>query len=188
MKILKAVGLALAMSCGAFAAHSATWTEDGTCSVTATTPDASDCFGLVSGNIQSQTSNSPRNPAFLWNTDTFVEAGGATYTGLLGYQDWDEIQRDGDFGGGPTGMFDIVANSYESVVVLLKSSREWSAYLFDGGLSDITISYATDNDRGLSNYLVLGRGEMSEVPLPAAGFLLLGGLGALGLMRRRKTA
>ena len=73
IKILKTVGVALALSCGAVASHAATWTETGACSVSAVTPNATDCFGFVEGNIQSQTSNSPVNEPFLWNTDTFFD-------------------------------------------------------------------------------------------------------------------
>lgn len=45
----------------------------------------------------------------------------------------------------------------------------------------------TPDRKGISHITFFDTG-MSPVPLPAGGLLLLGALGALGLMRRRKTA
>ena len=172
MKIKKVLALALGVALSGVAASAATYSEDGTCSITVDVdPDATDCFGLSGGNVQQ----------LAVNTDTF-----GSDLGLFGYTDWVEIQKDEDFEGDPTGSFTIAANSYTMVSVLLKSADEWSAYLFDGGLSG-EISFFTANDRGLSNYLVVGR-DVSEIPLPATGLLLVGGLAGLGWMRRRKAA
>jgi hypothetical protein len=127
------------------------------------------------------------------NDDMFV---GATAMGnsyadgsLFGYTDWVEIQSNGDFNGGPSGSFDIIANAYTEVVVLLKSANSFGAYLYSDGLSGMfgfttAATGSQGQSQGLSNYVVVGR--VSEVPLPASALLLIGGLGGLMVLRRRK--
>jgi len=157
-----------------FAAQAATWTVNNTaCSNTDITPSADACFGFVDGNLYGQ--NGPDV-----NTDTF-----GTQTGLFGYTDWSFVQGDGNYGGGQTGFFDVVANSYTMIAVMLKGSTEWAAYRIDGGFSG-RLDFAMGNGHGLSNYLVVGR--MADVPLPASALLLLGGLGAFGAVRARRKA
>ena len=84
------------------------------------------------------------------------------------------------------GTISIPTNTASMVSVLLKSGPQFAAYRFDDGLSG-DLTFMTANDKGLSNYLVVGR-EISAVPLPAAGFLLIGALGGLAAMRRLKAA
>jgi hypothetical protein len=86
----------------------------------------------------------------------------------------------------------------EYIVVTLKAGPEFSAYLFSG-LTDSDISgtfdtflaglgNGTDTDgRALSHMSVFTAGEIvvSEVPLPAAGLMLLTALGGAAAMRRR---
>ncbi len=104
-------------------------------------------------------------------------------TGLFGETDWVVFQSDPNYGGDDSGAFDIIANAYQEVVVMLKSGNQFAAYLFEDGFEG-TLEFWTANEHGLSNYVVVGR-DMAPVPLPAAGFLLLGGLGGLAMMRRR---
>ena len=154
----------LAMVIGS-TAQATTWTINNTaCSTTNITPTADACFGFVDGNIYG-------NKGVDVNNDTF-----GTDSGLFGYDDWQVIQGDGNVNGGTTGMFDVVANTYTMVAVLLKGSSEWAAYRLDGGFSG-KLSYDMGNGHGLSNYLVVGR--LPGVPLPASALLLLGGLGSI---------
>lgn len=66
-----------------------------------------------------------------------------------------------------------------------------SAPLNEDAFKNITwISFITDgsNTALVDNIKLTWDDEVAPVPLPAAGFLMLGGLAALGLARRRKAA
>ncbi|WP_287186163.1 VPLPA-CTERM sorting domain-containing protein [Rhodovulum sp.] len=169
---------AVVMAGGASAAT--LYVGNGTCNkVVDVDPDANECFGLSKGNVQQINENS----------DKFEYTDGTVLTGLFGITNWTEFQKEENFeniqSDAKAGWFDIAENYYQTVAVLLKSGNQWAAYKYDNGLSG-WLDFQTANGKGLSNYAVLGTGMMTPVPLPAAGWLLLGGLAAL--KRRRKTA
>ena len=56
---------------------------------------------------------------------------------------------------------------------------------FGTGLVYVILSWTTEADNSFSYDVAI---NPAPIPLPAAGFLLLGGLGALGMMGRRKRA
>lgn len=177
MTIVKTCIVAAGFALTGVAAQAATWTSVGGCDTVVLNPDDTECFGFVSGNVQ-QSSFDP-------NGDLFVD-GASSVTGIFDYQDWEEIQRDDEFGDVQSGSFTIAENTYSMVTVFLKTGNQWSAHLFDGGLSGLLQFTTASGTGGLSNYLVVGR--MPEVPLPATGFLLIGGLAGLGLLRRFRSA
>ena len=171
MRVLVAAGALIASGS---IASAATWTNVGGCSVTDTDINADACWGLA---------DSPANAQNVdVNNDDFV-TGAVTESGLFGYDDWNTVDINGSFGGGDEGTINISDNLYQMVAVLLKSADTYAAYRYDGGLSG-ELDYFTANGNGLSNYVVVGRTPV--IPLPAAGFLLLAGLGGLALVRRRK--
>lgn len=61
---------------------------------------------------------------------------------------------------------------------------------FDDYVSNLTVSLFSDagDGFGFDDAVLAGTRAPSPVPLPAAGLLLLGGLGGLAALRRRKTA
>jgi hypothetical protein len=58
---------------------------------------------------------------------------------------------------------------------------------FGSLFSGVTRVEFSSNGNGTSRYDNFGVSYMSAVPLPAAGLLLLGALGGLGVARRRKS-
>lgn len=72
--------------------------------------------------------------------------------------------------------FDVVAGYF------FTKYATFTAFFYTDTAQTITFTKDGGGRDGLSNY---GTVVTSEVPLPAAGFLLLGGFAALGLVRRR---
>lgn len=97
--------------------------------------------------------------------------------------------------GGLTGTFDIdTADTYGGYVIVLKggggqNDPGWGAFSFTD-LSAVFEWWITDSARKNPNALshVDLYGIVAPVPLPAAGFLLIGGLGGLAMVRRRKRS
>lgn len=127
--------------------------------------------------------------------------------------DWGLIARDNGLDGTDTGnaaamtvtgsllqgtidIADFVFDTYETVAVVLKSGGGnatpdfWVAYEVQkiAGLYDyksIFLNNNTGGQKALSHISLYGAGKMSAVPLPAGGLLLLTGLGAFVLRRKR---
>ncbi|GGO60539.1 hypothetical protein SAMN05444398_11361 [Roseovarius pacificus] len=202
---------ALALSTVAGAASAATWTNELTCSVTDVTANAADCFGSLSPD--------PKNDNKVdFNSDTFDDDGTIT-TGLFGYTDWSYLGKDDTPGGTDAGgaalgldatpdggatsggwdMTDGILSQYSQVIIVLKGSTDFAAYLYNV-VADaesgtfVMPSFIKDNTQdkqhALSHLSVYARGGNTPpggvIPLPAGLPLMLSALGIGGLIARRK--
>ncbi len=83
----------------------------------------------------------------------------------------------GDFSG-TWGISDISA--FDKVVVTLKAGNFFGAFL----VTDTSGTWSATKD--LSHSSIYYNGESAIIPLPAAGWLMLAGLGGIAALRRRK--
>lgn len=88
---------------------------------------------------------------------------------------------------------------YNPLMIVLKSGTQYGAFLITEMFSGLSGTWAITQEqcnrkgckttgKALSHASVYYNGEPSAVPLPAAGFLLLGALGGLAALRRKRKA
>lgn len=137
----------------------------------------SGCSGVLSSGALSPTT------ADAVDLDSANEDQIASYLTSVGVM-VDEVNKfdvgSGGLGGSGTDSdfsFDVVAGYFFTKYANL------TAFFYTETAQTVTFLKDGTGKGGLSNY-----GTVSEVPVPAAGLLLIGALGALGLMRRRRTA
>jgi len=198
---------------GAFAKTISSVGSDGTCSIGDTDPSATACYGVVwtedaSGGLN-DSEDLLNNASFPGSYDSVGGwlAGGAS-TGIFGHDDWDFLAKDDNPGGdvdnglsytigetssGMDGTWSWDGPLYDEMVLVLKQGSTFAAYLFEDATDILSGEWMTTetafgkNAGGLSHMSIYGRMvEMSKVPAPAAGFLLIAGLGGLAALRRRK--
>ena len=198
-------------SLGVSAASAATdLFTNGGCLVTDVTnagSNADDCFGL----IETADGSGVGDDVTLLNSNRFHNnsvsdwlagnSGGIT-NGLFGASDWSyggTVQGTGTNGDLTVGdgTFSWGGDAFSQMVVVLRQAGGISTYLFDGGLTngtwETTQAVFGSAAGGLTHLAVYFRGDATSgpsvvsTPIPAAGFLLVGGLGGLMLMRRRSS-
>lgn len=203
MSVRMFAAAAVAMGLGAAAGSAGA----ASCSVSAVSitstgaASATACYGAESGNDKgAQNALLPGlEDGSIFNLKNV--AGGATWT-LVGASDDDGFL---DAPKTKSGVWTLDADKglTGTFVVSLKGGPQFSAFLFEntpfvvtGGTFDNTLAglrVGRGNTPGLSHLTVYayGSSETTPIPLPAAAWLLLagvGGLGALGWRKRRAAA
>lgn len=122
--------------------------------------------------VEGSTNNDKMNPLQV-NVDA-----------IFGYDDWAFISKDDS----PNGMYET-SGLYGTFMLVLKGARAYNyhAFLLDGGSGTYGLNPSIFNGQGTSHATLYGRGsETNVVPLPAAGFMLLAGLGGFAMVRRKR--
>ena len=153
-------------------------------------PIGNSCFGWGSPNDNNDASFQAQLAALLPK---------AVFLGKIEYDRAGVLQQTGSHGsllsgmiallGGTGGGFTLDLTGITNAVLVFKSGNKpgpaYAAFAIDSGL--VTGSWLTTPPQGGGLSHVSLYGAVAAVPVPAAGFLLIGALGGLAALRRRKT-
>ena len=180
------------------------WGTSGTCEISDISPEAADCFGMINA-----TNDVVNGKQMIGKVNVNLDKFDGTM-GLFGKTDWIFEAKIGyDVSGQEAtfGLLSSLVSGYEQIAHGFKhgaggGGSELAYYLYNTPFPEVSAySLMKFTNPGLSHLTVWGRGVCLDedgcgggdtgtvVPLPAAGWLLLGGLGGLAALRRRnKTA
>ena len=141
----------------------------GTHPYSATSTPFSNSYGLDGNQMARVQSVFDANFASL-NTMVGNQAAGFQLALWNALYDTDSVISDGAFRATASGAITTLANGYLSAAASFTGSRAWNLTFLESAT-------------GRQNLVTV-----SPVPLPAAGWLLIAGIGGLAALRRRKTA
>lgn len=198
-KTLLAAG-ALALAAGSASASTVSCPGTGAITTdrefTLTTDPGSTCFASGLGNINGNKTGGNADPLFGLLSGAF----GSGFV-LIDKSDGNEgIKTDalvGELTSGLSGSWSFLLPSagagyvWKNVVLAFKSGEgnldpDWAAFLLPDGVT--SGSWGISGEQALSHANLYAQRSPVPVPLPAAGFLLIGAIGGLAALRRRRSA